>query len=86
MIVLIIFININYEQLSQLSNEPVPCYSVINDMFDAIDTAHDQVIDLREWRQTFGSLVASSSKVAGRANLSLNWENSEDAKELRIEC
>jgi len=28
-------------KLSELSKEPVPCYSVIKDMFDAIDTALD---------------------------------------------
>ena len=37
-------------ELSKLSKEEVPCYSVINDMFDAIDSGHDQVIDVREWK------------------------------------
>ena len=28
-------------ELARLSNEEVPCYSVIKDMFDAIDSGHD---------------------------------------------
>jgi len=51
-------------------------------MFDAIDSAHDQVIDLREWRQAFGALAAASSKVGGKAKPYISWENSEEAREL----
>ena len=71
-------------ELSGLSKEPVPCYAVINDMFDAIDSAHDQVIDLREWKQAFGALPTASSKVGGKAKPYVSWENSEEAKALRL--
>jgi len=52
-------------------------------MFDAIDSAHDQVIDLREWRQAFGALAATSSKVGGKAKAYVPWENGGEANELR---
>ena len=52
-------------------------------MFDAIDSAHDQVIDLREWRQAFGELAAASSKIGGKAKPYVSWENGEEATELR---
>lgn len=32
-------------ELCKLSKAPVPCYSIIKDMFDTIDTRHDQIID-----------------------------------------
>ena len=32
-------------ELCKLSKTPVPCYSIIKDMFDTIDTRHDQIID-----------------------------------------
>jgi len=28
-------------ELQRLSKEPMPCYSVIKDMYDTIDTRHD---------------------------------------------
>lgn len=32
-------------ELCKLSKEPIPCYSIIKDMFDTIDKRHDQIID-----------------------------------------
>jgi len=53
-------------------------------MFDAIDSAHDQVIDLREWKQAFGTLPPASSKVTGKAKPYVSWENGPEAKELGV--
>ena len=52
-------------------------------MFDAIDSAHDQVIDLREWRQAFGALAPASTKIGGKAKPYVSWENGQEADELR---
>jgi hypothetical protein len=43
--------------LMNLARKPVPCYSVIKDMFDALDRNKDQVIDPQEWQLAFGGLV-----------------------------
>lgn len=41
------------KELSSLSSEPVPPFSIIKDMFDEIDIRKDGEIDLKEWNQTF---------------------------------
>jgi Ca2+-binding EF-hand superfamily protein len=41
------------KELSKLSGEDVPPFSIIKDMFDEIDIRKDGEIDLKEWNQTF---------------------------------
>lgn len=43
--------------LMKLGKKQSPCYSVVKDLFDAIDKSKDQVIDPREWHISFGGLV-----------------------------
>jgi hypothetical protein len=43
--------------LMKLANKNSPCYSVIKDLFDAIDRGKDQIIDPQEWNLSFGGLV-----------------------------
>ena len=37
--------------------KPSLCYSVVKDLFDVIDRNKDQIIDPKEWQQSFGGLV-----------------------------
>lgn len=41
------------KQLSKLSSEEMPPFSIVKDMFDEIDIRKDGEIDLKEWNQTF---------------------------------
>lgn len=40
-------------RLCELSGDSLPPFSVIKDLFDAIDIRKDGVIDLREWMNSF---------------------------------
>lgn len=42
-------------EISALAKEPVPCFSVIRDMFDTIDFRGDQQLDDKEWKRAFGN-------------------------------
>jgi len=67
-------------ELCRLSKEPVPCYSVIKDMFDTIDTRHDQMIDVNEWNAAFGGILSTGPKVSVRPTNLTYWENSLEAQ------
>jgi|APSaa5957512535_1039671.scaffolds.fasta_scaffold27476_5 hypothetical protein len=43
-------------ELAKLSNTSVPCYAVINDMFDCIDVDKDTFISEKEWTNAFGGI------------------------------
>lgn len=63
-------------ELCVLSKDPVPCYSVINDMFLTIDARKDQVIDSQEWDSAFGGLLQMGPKVSVKATDLTYWESS----------
>jgi hypothetical protein len=54
--------------LMNLAKKPSPCYSVIKDLFDAIDRCKDQFIDPQEWHLSFGGLVVLPMNNDSRAN------------------
>ena len=43
------------EALSRFNSEklPIPTFTVMKDLFDAIDLGHDGLLDTREWKTTF---------------------------------
>ena len=53
-------------KLCKLSNEKVPCYTVIKDMFDAIDMRKDAQLDLQEWNVAFGGVETKDPKISIR--------------------
>jgi len=69
-------------ELARLSLEPVPCYSVIKDLFDAIDTKKDQVIDKIEWNNAFGAVEITDMKLVVKATPLAFWENSLEAQKI----
>ena len=69
-------------ELAKLSNQEVPCYSVIKDMFDAIDTAGDALIDLKEWNSAFGGIYKGDARLSVKATPLSFWENSAEAQKL----
>lgn len=69
-------------ELAKLSNQEVPCYSVIKDMFDAIDTGHDSLIDLKEWNAAFGGIRTGAARLSVKATPLSHWENSAEAQKL----
>jgi Ca2+-binding EF-hand superfamily protein len=46
-------------QLSNLSGESMPAFSVLKDLYDIIDIRKDGVIDMREWLNTFNGNTKS---------------------------
>ena len=66
-------------ELSRLSNNPVPCYNVIRDMFDCIDIQHDTVIDENEWKNTFGGIFFGDKKMTVTATSLTYWETGAEA-------
>ena len=66
-------------ELAKLSNKEVPCYSVIKDMFDAIDVNHDSLIDLKEWYAAFGGIRTGAARLSVKATPLSQWENSAEA-------
>ena len=69
-------------ELARLSNTPVPCYSVIRDMFDTIDTLKDTVIDENEWKNTFGGIFFGDKKMTVAPTSLSYWETGDEAKEI----
>ena len=69
-------------KLSELSKEAVPCYSVIKDMFDTIDTALDQIIDVNEWNAAFGGILSTGPKVSVKPTVLTFWEHSLEATKI----
>ena len=41
------------KDLASLSNEPLPQFSIIKEIFDFIDVRGDNKLDYQEWVQTF---------------------------------
>ena len=63
----------------------LPQFSVLKDMFDAIDIGKDGLIDMREWNSTFAHMGVPEGKEAtfGEKNaIKYNgvsaWENSDE--------
>lgn len=54
-------------EISKLAKEPVPCFSVIRDMFDTIDFRGDQQLDEKEWHKAFGNKPQDAIKVTIKA-------------------
>ena len=69
-------------ELCRLSKTPVPCYSVIKDMFDSIDKKHDQILDRDEWNETFGGILTTGPKVAVKATPYTYWESGLEAQKI----
>lgn len=69
-------------ELCRLSITPVPCYSVIKDMFDTIDMKNDQLLDVAEWNETFGGILSTGPKVSVKATPLTYWENGLEATKL----
>lgn len=69
-------------ELCTLAKEPVPCYSIIKDMYDTIDTRHDQVIDKDEWNAAFGGILNVGPKVSVKPTRLTHWENSLEATQI----
>lgn len=69
-------------ELAKLSNTQVPCYSVIRDMFDAIDVQHDAVIDENEWKEAFGGIFFGDKKMTVTPTTLTYWETSAEAVKL----
>ena len=67
-------------KLCKLSKQPIPCYSIIKDMFDAIDTRHDQVIDTHEWNQAFGGILTVGPTLSVKPTRLTHWETGFDAQ------
>jgi len=66
-------------ELCKLSKEPIPCYSIIKDMFDTIDKRHDQIIDQYEWNEAFGGILTVGPKVSVKPTRLTHWENGFEA-------
>lgn len=69
-------------ELCKLSKTPVPCYSIIKDMFDTIDTRHDQIIDQYEWNEAFGGILTVGPKVTVKPTRLTHWENGLEATQI----
>lgn len=69
-------------ELAHLSKTPVPCYQVIKDMFDAVDSRHDFVIDQQEWNSAFGSILSTGPKVSVKPTNLTFWESSSEAVKI----
>lgn len=69
-------------ELCKLSKAPVPCYSIIKDMFDTIDTRHDQIIDQYEWNEAFGGILTVGPKVTVKPTRLTHWENGLEATQI----
>ena len=70
------------KELSRLSKEEIPPFSIIKDMFDEIDIRKDGVIDQHEWNQTFLSIQEGDKRFSLKKvpqNLA-EFEVSRDAK------
>lgn len=71
-------------EISKLAKEPVPCFSVIRDIFDTIDFRGDQQLDEKEWKKAFGNNPKDAIKVTIKAQVDphSNWETSYDAHKI----
>ena len=69
-------------ELSRLSKEDCPCYSVIKDLFDAIDTKKDQVLDIEEWKAAFGAVETTDRRLVVKNTPFVIWENSLEATQI----
>lgn len=69
-------------ELCKLSKTAVPCYSVIKDMYDTIDTKNDQLLDKDEWNECFGGILTTGPKVAVKATPHTFWESGLEAQKL----
>jgi hypothetical protein len=47
--------------ISGATKEPLPAFSIIQDLFDFIDIKKDGYIDLNEWVQTFNNIQVRTS-------------------------
>ena len=59
----------------ELSNEKIPAYPVIKDLFDTIDIRKDGILDLNEWMQTFVHVTEGNNKLTIRSTPLTIWEN-----------
>ena len=52
------FIDFSYliQELARTAKQETPSYTVIKDLFDAINIRKDGYIDQNEWNRTFGEL------------------------------
>jgi esterase/lipase len=69
-------------ELYKLAKEEVPCYSVIKDLFDAIDTNKDQIIDVEEWHKIFGNVTTTDRRLTVKSTPLSYWENSPEATKI----
>jgi len=69
-------------ELSRLSSETCPCYTVIKDLFDFIDAKKDQVVDDQEWRDAFGNIETDDRKLVIKNTPLLQWESSLEAEQI----
>ena len=69
-------------ELCKLSKTPEPCNSIIKDMFDTIDTRHDQIIDQYEWNEAFGGILTVGPKVTVKPTRLTHWENGLEATQI----
>ena len=71
--------------LMKLAKKPLVCYSVIKDMFDALDRNKDQVIDPQEWHLAFGGLrMPPAASNPSSKNAMTNWEQGYEANKLSV--
>ena len=60
-------------ELYKLAKEPIPCYSVIKDLFDTIDVNKDQLIDIDEWNKMFGEVAGTDLKLTVKSTPLTSW-------------
>ena len=69
-------------EMSQASNTPAPAYSVIKDLFDAVDIKKDGHIDPQEWSQTFNGLGAGGPQSSIKPTPLAAWADSAEARKV----
>ena len=67
------------KELSRLANEEQHCYMVAMDLFEAIDSKQDQVLDLTEWSEAFNTLASTDPQLAVKTTPMAVWQNSFEA-------
>ena len=64
-------------ELGRVSNTAAPAYSVIKDLFDAVDIKKDGHIDPNEWNQTFNQLQGGGPQSSMKPTPLSTWDNSQ---------
>lgn len=59
-----------------------PAYPIAKDLFDTIDIRKDGMLDLKEWKQTFGQVTEGENSLTIKATPLALWETTREFEHI----